>query len=1378
MTPFATDLTVYIPIDRRMALASQQALPERTQGTVLVADVSGFTPLTASLIKVLGRQQGVEELTRRLNQVYTALIEQIHQFHGTVVNFNGDAITCWFDQDNGRRALTCALALQQAMDCFNQAKTSDGVAPLGIKIGVTAGPVRRFIVGDPAFQQLDVLAGAVVSRAVAITRLADIGEVVAGAEVAFILSEELALMEWRTEPAAGLPVVVVAALYQMATPDPWAQNNSGLPLLPDEVVRPWLLPAVYQRLRHGQAIFLAELRLATCLFLKAAALDYEGDPTAPDQLDSYVQWLQKIAAAYGGALIDLNVAADGTQFYFSFGAPITQDDDPARALAAALALQKAPPALVMGHSVQVALTSGQMRAGAYGSASRRAYGVLGNAANLASRLLELTPSGQIWCDQEIWQALHKRQQFVPLAPVALKGFAESVAIYQATGVEAAPAATEENGKRQSLIGRQTELRRLASLLTAVQQGNSQIVFLEGEAGIGKSRLVEAFLTRLHQQGLKELAGSGQSVARYTPYRAWREIVSGLLAIKQTPVVANLIVQAQVEKLVPDQLIRLPLLYQLLDLPPAGGLSPAGDKPHLLDPALQQENLSIVLLALLQQWAAEQPLILIIDDAHWLDSLSWELIVQVTRGLKAAPIPFLILLASRPVNAQHLTCQKIDLLRRLAPVETISLAPLATAEMVALVESNLGVAGASLPAPLVELLVQRAGGNPFFAEEMVMALQEQAMIRLEATDDGRRCLVIGDFYQARQTLPDTLRGLILARIDRLPPDEQLTLKVASVIGHTFTAELLFHTLNQYRSLSRKTVRQYLAALVEQGLVRPEAQALSAQYAFKQLLTQEVAYQTLLFAQRRHLHRLVAEYYEQLWHLPAASAPFDPVSLAQVRAAGEISGARFSRLAYHYRQAGEVERQRRYARLAGEQAAGQQAHAEAVDHFSQALLLTPPHAWLERYELLLARQQAHNQLGERAAQLADLTALQDLAMALGDKERLAQVMLGRARCAELTADYTAAVTATQMAISLAAESHSLALTAEGYYEWGLALVRQSQYQAGHIRLQMALAYARSAAALPVEAGALRALGVSLAYQGDYRGAEEYYEEALTLFRRIGDRSGESRVVSNLGTSARYQHQYQIARRYYQQALAISREIGDRNWEAASLLNIGFFYKELGQYETAQAHFEASLRLHAETGDRMGQGLSYNALATLQYLQGDCNTALAYSLQSLQIAEEIAAPQDIAEAKHNMADILLAMGRAAEAAANYQQAFALRQKLGQKVAAIESQAGLALACLQQGHKRKAQTQAEAVLHFLDHDWLDGAEEPLAIYWRCYQVLQANGDWRAGRLLATAQQKLRALLAELPDEASRQSCRENVPHYRALLALATAVTRPALKV
>ncbi|HZB95479.1 MAG TPA: adenylate/guanylate cyclase domain-containing protein, partial [Herpetosiphonaceae bacterium] len=345
----------YIPIDRRRAMAQGRTMPDRTRGTGLFADLSGFTALTDVLVQVLGPKRGAEELPTQLNRVYDAMIAEVHHYGGTVIGFAGDAITCWFDDDDASHATACALAMQQAMQPFAAVPVPGaGTVALAVKVAIAAGSARRFVVGDPAVQRIDVLAGATLDRLAAGEHHAERGEVLLDAEASRQLGARLTVAAWRAGDAPGERFAVVTALAGAVAPTPWPALTPGA--LDTAEVRAWLLPPVYERLQLGRGEFLTELRPGVSLFLRFGGIDYDRDVAAGSKLDAYVRWVQTVLTQYGGFLIQLTIGDKGSYLYAAFGAPVAHPDDASRAVAAALELRRVPPELACIRNIQIGIS--------------------------------------------------------------------------------------------------------------------------------------------------------------------------------------------------------------------------------------------------------------------------------------------------------------------------------------------------------------------------------------------------------------------------------------------------------------------------------------------------------------------------------------------------------------------------------------------------------------------------------------------------------------------------------------------------------------------------------------------------------------------------------------------------------------------------------------------------------------------------------------------------------------------------------------------------------------------------------------------------------------------------------------------------------------
>ena len=329
--------SVYIPSDRLQEMAGQLALPDRCQGTALFADISGFTPLTEALVRKFGPQRGAEELTRYLNQVYDSLITCLDHFGGTVISFAGDAITCWFDQDDGMRAAACALCMQAEMKQFADIRisvTSTGplaseqavplTVTLTVKVALATGPARRFVVGDPNLLLIDVLAGTTLYQLASAEHQAEKGEIILDFTTVKSLGDRAEISNWRIDQENGEAFGVLRQLQAIpyARPFPPLAEQT----LPEEMLKSWVLPPVYQRLRQGQGEFLAELRPAIAMFVNFTGIDFDSDPEAGEKLNRYVVWAQNVLARYDAYFFQLIVGDKGNYLYGGFGAPIAHEE--------------------------------------------------------------------------------------------------------------------------------------------------------------------------------------------------------------------------------------------------------------------------------------------------------------------------------------------------------------------------------------------------------------------------------------------------------------------------------------------------------------------------------------------------------------------------------------------------------------------------------------------------------------------------------------------------------------------------------------------------------------------------------------------------------------------------------------------------------------------------------------------------------------------------------------------------------------------------------------------------------------------------------------------------------------------------------------------
>src|SRR5512138_703812 len=254
-------LVAFLPQDRLRALGRDASLPDRTSGSALFADISGFTRLTEALREALGARRGSEELTKHLNAVYTALIDKVENYGGSVIDFAGDSFICWFDDAQGPaapRAVKCAFGLQQAMSSFAAIPVPNSPAiPLALKVAAATGSARRFVVGDPDIHYLDTLAGTTVTRISIAEHLAEKAAVLVDEATVKALGSPLAIGEWRQDDESG-------ERFALALSFSGGSVTLPLPPIPETVpagkLQAWIHPAIYKREQAGHGAFLTEFR--------------------------------------------------------------------------------------------------------------------------------------------------------------------------------------------------------------------------------------------------------------------------------------------------------------------------------------------------------------------------------------------------------------------------------------------------------------------------------------------------------------------------------------------------------------------------------------------------------------------------------------------------------------------------------------------------------------------------------------------------------------------------------------------------------------------------------------------------------------------------------------------------------------------------------------------------------------------------------------------------------------------------------------------------------------------------------------------------------------------------------------------------------------
>jgi class 3 adenylate cyclase len=825
------------------------------EGTLMFADIDGFTPLAERFAQAAS-EEGAEELTELVNRFLDILIPITTRYGGDLQKFGGDAgILLFQGEHHAWRAMAASLEMQAAMQAqMDQVATSLGAFSLKIATGLSSGRLIGLGLGDVAGQEW-LLTGppiAAVGRAQsaappnatvvdASTFEACAGEVeVAPVDEGLHLIQRLRALPPRfdVEPLPTPPNLLDAQRLQ------WYLSRL-------DALTPYLAPGLLDRLTSAPTLehtrfWGSELRQVTILMLAlddpemmgcwgdAARLQEALD--APNEI--FVQ-IRDTIRRYDGIVDKIGLSPKGAYVMALFGAPLAHEDDPLRAVLAALELQTA-----FEQTLHFGINTGFVFAGDVGASERREYTVMGDEVNFAARLMATCPPGQIWLGPKTanYAVVARRIEGEQGEPLKFKGKEGKIAPFIAQRRRRVFLGAK--GMETPLVGRQEEVAHFSDVLKKAADGAGRVVLVEGRAGVGKSRLVQEVVKLAEQRGFKTHMGSVPSYGEHLPFAAWDSVLRSLLATWNGN--NNEGDDARLGNLSPEErqialnaaLARYGMAtWAALIAPLMGWEMPPSSDVLSLPPNMRAMQRQTVLTELWQKAAEAQPRVLVIDNAHWMSPASLELLDAVVHAAASAPLLLVVTYREPPIEAEGWP--------ELSNVIEMPLSYLSKEAMATLVQHLFQ--DRPLPKSVIDWVAERSSGLPLFATEAVRALIDSGILRQRA-DSWELSGELADF-----PLPDMVYGLIQSRIDQLSPPSRHLLRAAAVVGDEMTPPTLTAA---YGEETESGVRRRLPQLSPFGLLPrdPTGDIL----VFRQPLVREVAYRGLPHRVQRLIHRRLAEY----------------------------------------------------------------------------------------------------------------------------------------------------------------------------------------------------------------------------------------------------------------------------------------------------------------------------------------------------------------------------------------------------------------------------------------------------------------------------------------------------------------------------------------
>ncbi len=911
-----------------------------------------------------------------------------------------------------------------------------------------------------------------------------------------------------------------------------------------------------------------------------------------------------------------------------FGYPQAHEDDPEHAVRACFGMFARVPDINRALSahlreqtevgLQTGVNRGVVVVGEVGSAEKREHTVMGDAVNLASRLKDLAQPGEVLVSEPVFRATRYLFEYEAREAVRVKGVEKPVKVFRPLREREKP--EPKRGFRDlasPLLGRDRELTQLLEAVDRVVAGQWGAAFVTGGAGIGKTRLLEEARDRLRRARAPVILLRGQSSphGESMPYAPFLEILRAVFGIPEREPRDQIRerLRERTRDLFPEAWQDLvPYLGYLFSLRFEDDLD---RKIRHLDPQGLKTQIQMSVRTLFGSLFRTQPMVLVLEDAQWADPASLELL----EFLFEAPEPFpilLVALARGEKEGEGYRFQERLRAKLGDSFREIPLGPLSREAGARLLENLLG--GSGLPAGFMERVLAKAGGNPFFLEEILRSLLDSEA--LTRRNEAWQLASPPDSL----FLPDTVQAVIASRLDRLEPDVREVLQTAAVLGRQFPAPVL----ERLSGLPDLMLTLYLAVLEEEDYLVEAGRDPDLVYHFKNPLFQEVAYQGLLKKRRRELHRRAGEAIEELY-------PDRLEDFAEL-------------LALQYSEGEDPGKALIWLKKAGEKARDRYANEEALGYYQQAVALLRERSPAPARELCETCQAIGEILSLRGRFDEARTWYQEMARSGGEDKRLRiqalfklySVNEGQSRYSEALSDLEEAEA---LIPGASLEDEILRANILLSRSWVLRIL-------GRIE----------------DAAQLGEQGLALLDRllaGDPPPPERYQVQTL-----------RARAFTGLGVVYYNRGEHQKGLTFYQRFLALGEEMDHKQHIGRAHNNLGNAYLGLGDYDRAESHYRTYLEICGEIGERRGESLASNNLGLLAQYRGEYARAEELFRKYLRLSEEMSYRRGVGIAHSNLGGLALETGRIAEAGEHLERARAICGEVGMKQVLPEVLAKLA--------------------------------------------------------------------------------------------------------
>ncbi|MBD3169636.1 MAG: tetratricopeptide repeat protein, partial [candidate division Zixibacteria bacterium] len=1009
-----------------------------------------------------------------------------------------------------------------------------------------------------------------------------------------------------------------------------------------ELLSKFLPHGLYDKISTGRgAMVSGEHRNVTVMFINYSLPegDFLNNPgELKVRLDRYYRMVNQAISSMGGIITRVDCYSKGDKVLAVFGAMKAHQDDEIRAAKAAIMMRRKLESINKetgwGIKQKVGINGGKAFCGDVGGMERREYTVMGDDVNLAARLMSKADDDSILLGEKTTAKLSNSIPVESAGEVTVKGKSDKIKVFNIsddTDAETDAAAEALSAHSGPMVGRKSELDIVKAHINKALNGNFSSIVIQGEAGIGKSRLTAEFLNLANGKEFEGYIGACQSYGSSTPFLPLKTVFEELFDVKSDS--EN---RERLDRIVNENKLQgwEPVLNDILELN-----IPETPETRNLNSRIRRQRLFDLLYAALAFRAKESPYYLIIEDIHWIDDTSYEFLNH--------------LFENDPVNGMMFVGvtrpdQKIEKSPAYIKSELIELHALPPEEAASLIGSMLNIR--EIPDKLKSLVLERSQGNPFYTGEIVRSLIDSGFI--EKDENTGEMIFSGDVDDI--DLPDNINSLVLSRIDRLPEATKDVIKTASIIGRSFTLDLLREVFPY--EVNENELTEHLEKLSSLDLTPVDRQGANPAYIFKHIMTQEVAYNCQSFKARELLHEKVGFALEQKY--------------------SENLHPHLEILAHHFSKSRCKPKAFDYLLKAGDKAVSIYANDEAVRFLTSAESQfarpgrLPGYITPERiYHILKHRGHVRLRVGRYDEALSDYRKLYKKTTKWKRGEWVTEVLNYIAETHWLKGEYSKAVKWANEALRISAENNDKRGKASSIFSLAEIARRKADFKTAVERFHDSIALYKKLADDAETASCYNSLGVTLWATGALDDALTAYNEALQFRHKLSDLDGEAKILNNIGLIYLDTGKIENALENFKKAASIFERIGDRRNRSYCLGNIGYIQKNLANYTEAESAFIEALNVLQKIGDTAGTAYTFSNLGDLYLQMYRPQPALDNHLKALELAKQLGDEELICEVQAGIAFDKLAEGNYQEAQHSARQAYEIGDRIGAKIYTIKA-------------------------------------------------------------------------------------------------------------